>query len=61
MTAACNFVSLREKMRELIWIKKEQEAKRERRKEKENIIDHMLLDKTAGNFRVVFQLSCLRS
>ena len=50
MTAACNFVSLREKMGELIWIKKEQEAKREKRKENENIIDHMLLDKKGRKF-----------
>ena len=47
MTAACNFISLGEEMRELL--------DKERKKEKRKITDHMIGQKKAQNLRVVSQ------
>ena len=50
MTAACNFISFGEKMRELL--DKNGERKK---KEKRKITDHMIGQKRARNLRVVSQ------
>ena len=53
MTATCNFVSLGDKMRELLvkkWKRKERGEKEKRKK-----IDHMIGLKKARNFRAVLQ------
>ena len=48
MTAACNFISLGEEMRELL-----DKNGKERKKEKRKMADHMIGQKQARNLRVV--------
>ena len=48
MTAACNFISLGEKIREVL-------DKNGKRKEKRKITDHLIGQKKAQNLRVVSQ------
>ena len=55
MTATCNFVSLGDKMRELLVKKWKRKEKRERERKKRRIIDHMIGLKKARNFRAVLQ------
>ena len=42
MTAACNFISLGEKMRELLDKKGKRKKKEKKRKEKRKITDHLI-------------------
>ena len=52
MTAACNFISLGEEMRELL----DKNGKRNKKKiKKRKITDHMIGQKKARNLRVVSQ------
>ena len=55
MTATCNFVSLGDKMPELVV--KKWKRKRKQRKEKRKIIDHMIGLKKTRNFPAVLQCS----
>ena len=50
MTAACNFISLGEEMRELL-----DKNEKRNKKEKRQITDHMFGQKKARNLRVVSQ------
>ena len=51
MTAACNFISLGEKMRELL----DKNGKRKKERKKSKITDHMIGQKRVRNLRVVSQ------